>query len=160
MIRVGIGYDAHRFAEGIPLILGGVEIPWPKGLAAHSDGDVVIHAIIDSILGAAALGDIGIHFPDSDPGYKGISSLLLLDEVREKITRVGYRVCNVDCTVVAQRPKISPHAPMMRKKISDALSVEEGRINVKATTTEHMGFTGREEGIACYAICCIESLLS
>jgi len=156
MYRVGFGYDAHRLVDGAPLVLGGVGIPWPKGLEAHSDGDVVIHAIMDAILGAAALGDIGKHFPDTDPGYKGCSSLLLLAEVRNKACLEGYRVNNCDCTVVAQRPKIAPYAHEMSQKISEALGVDENRVNVKATTTEHMGFTGREEGIACYAICSLE----
>ena len=156
-MRVGIGYDAHKLADGVPLVLGGVEIPWPRGLEAHSDGDVVLHAIMDAILGAAALGDIGAHFPDKDPIYKGISSLCLLAEVSNKAGREGYRVNNVDCTVVAQRPRIQPHTQAMRTKISAALGVTEERVNVKATTTEHMGFTGREEGIACFAVCSLET---
>jgi 2-C-methyl-D-erythritol 2,4-cyclodiphosphate synthase len=158
MHRIGFGYDAHQLVEGLPLVLGGVGIAWPKGLKAHSDGDVVIHAIMDAILGAAALGDIGVHFPDSDPRYKGCSSLVLLERVREKARLEGYRVNNVDCTVVAQRPQILPHACEMGQKISEALGVEADRISVKATTTEYMGFTGREEGIACYAICSLERI--
>ena len=155
-MRFGFGFDAHKLADGIPLILGGVNVPWHKGLQAHSDGDVLVHAVMDAILGAAALGDIGCHFPDTDSLYKGCSSLRLLEEVRDKVCCMGYRIINVDCTVVAQRPKISPHAMHMRKNISETLCVEEDRINVKATTTEHMGFTGREEGIACFAVCSLE----
>ena len=158
MVRIGFGYDAHPLVEGAPLFLGGVRLPWPKGLAGHSDGDVMLHAIMDALLGAACLGDIGAHFPDTDDKYKGCSSMLLLSEVREKINRAGYRVNNVDCTLVAQRPKILPYAPEMRSRISRALGIAAGQVNVKATTTEHMGFTGREEGIACYAVCTLLQL--
>ena len=155
MLRIGFGYDAHQLAEGIPLLLGGVELPWPKGLAAHSDGDVVIHAIIDALLGAACLGDIGVHFPDTDPRYKGCSSLLLLSETGKTIAEAGYAVNNVDCTLVAQQPKIRPHVPAMQEAIGRALGTAPGKVSVKATTTEHMGFAGREEGMACYAVCTI-----
>lgn len=158
MIRIGFGYDAHRLAEGAPLVLGGIGIPWPKGLTSHTDGDVVIHALMDALLGAACLGDIGGHFPDGDPQYRGCSSVLLLSRVREKLRLAGYEVNNADCTIVAQRPKIAPYIPLMREKISQALGVEPDRISVKATTTELMGFTGREEGMACYAVCTIAPL--
>jgi 2-C-methyl-D-erythritol 2,4-cyclodiphosphate synthase len=156
MFRTGFGYDAHPLSEGTPLILGGVSVPWPKGLSSHSDGDVILHAIMDSLLGAASLGDIGSHFPDTDPLYKGCSSLLLLSEVRDKVDRAGYEVNHVDCTLVAQRPKVMPHIPAMRDNISHALGVTPDQISVKATTTEHMGFTGREEGMACYAVCTLQ----
>ena len=155
MLRVGFGYDAHRLKEGLPLTIGGVGLPWTKGLESHSDGDVMLHAVMDALLGAAGLGDIGVHFPDSDPQYKGCSSLLLLSQVREKLGEAGYNVNNVDCTLVAQRPKIVSDIPAMRDNISRALAVDRDRVSVKATTTEHMGFTGREEGIACYAVCTI-----
>ena len=153
MIRVGFGYDAHPLKEGRPLILGGVDIPWTQGLDGHSDGDVMLHAIIDAILGAASLGDIGSHFPDTDPAYRGCSSLLLLSVIQEKISRLGYGVHHLDCTLVAQRPRIRPHVPEMRERISQALMIETDQVSVKATTTEQMGFTGREEGMACYAVC-------
>lgn len=155
MLRVGFGYDAHRLKEGLPLTIGGVGLPWTKGLESHSDGDVMLHAVMDALLGAAGLGDIGVHFPDSDPQYKGCSSLLLLSQVREKLGEAGYNVNNVDCTLVAQRPKIVSDIPAMRDNISRALAVDRDRVSVKATTTEHMGFTGREEGMACYAVCTI-----
>lgn len=151
--RIGFGYDAHQLAEGTPLVLGSVDIPWEKGLAGHSDGDVLLHAVMDALLGAACIGDIGVHFPDTDPQYKGCSSLLLLSEVKGKLDHAGYEVHNVDCTLVAQRPKIQPYIPAMRQKISRVLGVDEDQVSVKATTTEFMGFTGREEGMACYAIC-------
>jgi len=158
MIRIGFGYDAHRFADGIPLILGGLALPWPKGLASHSDGDVMLHAIMDALLGAACLGDIGYHFPDTDPQYKGRSSLALLSEVKEKLSRAGYGVNNIDCTLVAQRPKVQAHIAEMRERICQALGASPGQVNIKATTTEHMGFTGREEGMACYAVCTLLEL--
>ena len=152
MARIGFGYDAHPLAAGIPLVLGGVTLPFPRGLAGHSDGDVLLHAMIDALLGAACLGDIGVHFPDTDPQYKGCASTALLVDVRDKIRQAGFRVNNLDCTVVAQRPKLQPHIPAMRHNISEALGIGEDRVSVKATTTEHMGFTGREEGISCYAV--------
>ena len=153
MIRVGFGYDAHRLAEGKPLVLGGTAIDWAQGLEAHSDGDIILHAMMDALLGAACLGDIGLHFSDTDPRYEGCDSMLLVHAVKEKLRQEGYTVHNVDCTLVAQRPKIQPYIPEMRTKISDALDVALDQVNVKATTTEHMGFTGREEGMACYAVC-------
>ena len=155
MLRVGFGYDAHQLEEGLPLIVGGVELPWPKGLLGYSDGDVLLHAIIDALLGAACLGDIGLHFPVSDPRYKGCSSLWLLSETEKKIREKGYLVNNIDCTLVAQRPMISAYVPEMRDKISKSLVISEDQISVKATTADHLGFTGREEGMACYAVCTI-----
>jgi len=157
MIRTGFGYDVHPLTEGTPLILGGVHVPWPKGLSSYSDGDVLLHAIMDALLGAAGLGDIGTHFPDTDPMYRGHSSLLLLSEVKFKLQQAGFEVNNIDCTVVAQNPKIMPYVSEMREIISRTLGITPDLINVKATTTEHMGFTGREEGIACYAICTLVS---
>jgi len=153
MIRFGFGYDAHRFEKGKPLVLGGTPIPFEYGLEAHSDGDVILHAVMDALLGAVALGDIGSQFPDTDPKYERCSSLTLLCEVAGLLARAGYTVSNVDCTLVAQRPKIRPYVPDMRISISKALAVDVSRISVKGTTTEGMGFTGREEGIACYAVC-------
>ena len=155
VIRIGFGYDAHALAEGIPLVLGGVSVPYIKGLAGHSDGDVLLHAIMDALLGAACLGDIGVHFPDTDAEYKGCSSLMLLAQVKEKIKHAGYRVGNIDCTLVAQRPKIQAYIPEMRQSISETLGILADQVSVKATTTEHMGFTGREEGMACYAVSCL-----
>ena len=158
MVRIGFGYDAHQLMEGAPLILGGVALPWSKGLVSHSDGDVLLHAIMDSLLGAACLGDIGAHFPDTDPSYLGYSSLMLLSEVNKRINAAGYEVNNIDCTLVAQEPKIMPFTHEMRVKISHALGITPEQISVKATTTEHMGFTGREEGIACYAVCTLRAM--
>lgn len=160
MFRIGIGYDVHQLAAGVPLVVGGVSLPWPKGLAGHSDGDVMLHAIMDALLGAAALGDIGTHFPDKDPQYKGCSSRMLLARVSEKLTAAGYAVNNVDCTLVAQRPKVASHVPEMREKISQTLGISVDQVNVKATTTEHLGFAGREEGMACYAVCTLKPLSS
>jgi 2-C-methyl-D-erythritol 2,4-cyclodiphosphate synthase len=158
MFRMGFGYDAHQLKEGAPLILGGVELPWHKGPTSHSDGDVLLHAVMDALLGAACLGDIGMHFPDSDAAYMGCSSLSLLSQVKEKIHQAGYGVNNVDCTLVAQRPKIAPYVMAMREKIGQALDVKPDQVSVKATTTEHMGFAGREEGMACYAVCTLMPL--
>ena len=155
-MRVGHGYDVHRLTEGRKLVLGGVEIPYTLGLLGHSDADVLLHALIDSLLGAAALGDIGKLFPDSDPRYKDISSMLLLERAMEKICEKNYRVGNVDVTVLAQRPKLLPYIPQMRENIARALGVEVDRVNVKATTEEGLGFTGRGEGIACHAVCLLE----
>ena len=155
-IRVGHGYDVHKLVEGRKLILGGVEIPYEKGLLGHSDADVLLHAVMDALLGAAALGDIGRHFPDTDPAYKGIDSRKLLREVAEKIDAAGYRVENIDVTVIAQRPKLKDHIAQMEANIASALNVEPGRINVKATTEEHLGFTGSGEGMACHAVCILE----
>lgn len=152
-MRVGMGYDVHKLTEGRKLILGGVDIPWEKGLLGHSDADVLIHAVMDALLGAAALGDIGKHFPDTDPAYKGISSFKLLVHVAELLRKQGYAVGNIDATVIAQKPKMAPHIPQMRKNMADALGIPESKINIKATTEEGLGFTGRGEGIASQAIC-------
>jgi len=150
--RSGIGIDAHAFAKGRRLVLGGVEIPSSLGLAGHSDADVLIHAIVDALLGAAAMGDIGRHFPDNDPKYKDISSLLLLGETRNILAGDRWSVSNVDATVVAQQPRLADHISAMRQRIAETLGVEITRVSVKATTTEKMGFTGREEGIAAIAV--------
>jgi 2-C-methyl-D-erythritol 2,4-cyclodiphosphate synthase len=152
MMRSGIGYDVHRFSPGRRLILGGVEIPHAMGLLGHSDADVLLHAIADAILGAAALGDIGLYFPPSDPAYRDADSLLLLKEVARLISEAGFRVGNVDATVIAEAPKILPHSAAMRTHIADALAIEPGAVSVKATTNEGMGFVGREEGVAAIAI--------
>lgn len=154
-MRVGIGYDVHRLIEGRPLIIGGVKVPYKLGLDGHSDADVLIHAIMDALLGAAALGDIGRHFSDNDDRYKGIDSLKLLHEVKEKLSAQGYVVNNVDAVVVAQAPKMSPHMDDMQQIIAKTLGVDTNVINVKATTTEHLGFAGRGEGIGAYAVCTI-----
>ena len=151
-IRVGIGYDVHAFAEGRPLILGGVEIPYDRGLLGHSDADVLIHALMDAMLGALALGDIGAHFPDHDPRYSGISSLLLLERVFELIKDRGYVVENIDSIVIAERPKLAPFIPQIRYNLARALNIELDQVSVKATTTERLGFEGRGEGIAAQAI--------
>ena len=152
-MRVGMGYDVHKLTEGRKLILGGVDIPWEKGLLGHSDADVLIHAVMDALLGAAALGDIGKHFPDTDPAYKGISSIKLLVHVAELLRKQEYAVGNIDATVIAQKPKMAPHIPQMRKNMADALGIPESKINIQATTEEGLGFTGRGEGIASQAIC-------
>ena len=154
-MRVGLGYDVHKLVEGRDLILGGVNIPYEKGLLGHSDADVLVHALMDAMLGAAALGDIGRHFPDTDQKYKGISSMFLLDEVAKLIAANGYSIGNVDVTVIAQAPKISPHVEEMRDNIAKVLKLEKSRINIKGTTTEKLGFTGRKEGIAAEAVCSI-----
>jgi 2-C-methyl-D-erythritol 2,4-cyclodiphosphate synthase len=146
----------HRLVEGRDLILGGVKIPHELGLLGHSDADVLLHAVSDALLGAAGLGDIGKHFPDTDPQYKGADSLKLLQIVGQKVTEAGYRVSNIDVTMVAQRPKLRPHIETMERNIASALGIEVSRINVKATTEEHLGFTGREEGMACHAVCLLE----
>jgi len=151
-MRIGHGYDVHAFKEGCRLVLGGVEIAHPKGLAAHSDGDVLIHALCDALLGAAALGDIGRHFPDNDPTYAGIDSRVLLRRVVALIMERGLRVGNVDVTVVAQAPRLGPHIEAMRVNLATDLQVDVDRVNVKATTTERLGFAGREEGIAAHAV--------
>lgn len=150
--RIGHGYDVHKLVDGRKLILGGVEIPHETGLLGHSDADVVLHALMDALLGAAALGDIGKHFPDTDDAYKGISSLELLGRVKELLEKDGYSLANADMTVIAQAPKLAPHIPAMRSNIAKTLGVPEGCINVKATTEEHLGFTGRKEGIAAHAV--------
>lgn len=151
-MRIGMGYDVHRLAEGRKLILGGAEIPWEKGLLGHSDADVLVHAVMDALLGAAALGDIGQHFPDTDPAYEGADSLQLLRKVGEILAEAGYRVGNVDATVIAQRPKLAPYREQMRKNIAEALGAEVSQVSVKATTEEGLGFTGAGEGIAAQAI--------
>ena len=153
--RTGMGYDVHAFAENRKLILGGVNIPHDRGLLGHSDADVLIHAVMDALLGAAALGDIGKHFPDTDPRYKGISSLLLLGHVSELLSSHGWTIVNIDATVIAQRPKIAPHIPQMKKFMAEVLKISESQINIKGTTTERLGFTGREEGIASQAVASI-----
>ncbi len=151
-MRVGIGYDVHPLQAGRPLILGGVEISFPQGLSGHSDADVLSHAIMDALLGAAAQGDLGRHFPPDDPRYRGISSLLLLQEVACLLTKVNYTVQNIDSIIVAQKPRLSPYLQTMRQKIAAALALEEDLVSVKATTTEKLGFTGEGKGIAAYAI--------
>ncbi len=153
--RTGMGYDVHAFAENRKLILGGVNIPHDRGLLGHSDADVLIHAVMDALLGAAALGDIGKHFPDTDLRYKGISSLLLLGHVSELLSSHGWTIVNIDVTVIAQRPKIAPHIPQMKKIMAEVLKISESQINIKGTTTERLGFTGREEGIASQAVASI-----
>ena len=151
-IRVGHAYDVHSFAEGRKLILGGVEIPYELGLLGHSDADVLIHALMDAMLGAAGLGDIGKHFPDTDDKYKGISSMLLLKEVKKLVEKEGYSLSNADITIVAQKPKLAPYIDQMKKNIALALCTDVSDINVKATTEEHLGFTGRLEGISSHAV--------
>jgi 2-C-methyl-D-erythritol 2,4-cyclodiphosphate synthase len=155
-MRVGIGYDAHKITTGRPLILGGVGIPFDKGLEGWSDADVLLHAIMDALLGAAALGDIGSHFPPDDPAYKGISSITLLDRVGGLLKAQGWRVGNIDATIVAERPLLQPFIAQMKQNISRALSISESQVGIKATTNEGMGFTGREEGIAAYAVALVE----
>jgi 2-C-methyl-D-erythritol 2,4-cyclodiphosphate synthase len=156
--RIGIGYDIHPLREGSPLILGGVEIPFYRGLEGYSDADVLLHAIMDALLGAAALGDIGSHFPPGVPRYKGISSLLLLKEVSLLLKEAGYGVSNIDSIIVAQSPRLSPYIPAMRQNIAAALNVEESLISVKATTTEKLGFIGQEEGMAAYAVAMLTTI--
>jgi len=151
-MRIGQGYDAHKFKKGGRLVLGGVEVPYEKGMEAHSDGDVVIHALCDALLGAMALGDIGKHFPDTDDSYKGIDSRLLLKEVMNKIRQGGMKLGNADITIIAQEPKLAPHIQAMCKILADDMSTAINNVSVKATTTEKMGFTGREEGIAVTAV--------
>lgn len=157
-MRIGHGYDVHRLAEGRNLILGGVKIPYEKGLDGHSDADVLYHAVSDALLGAAGLGDIGLHFPDTDPAYKGADSGKLLTIVGEKIREKGYRVENIDVTMIAQRPKLRPHIPQMQCNIAACLGIDADRVNVKATTEEHLGFTGDGSGMACHAVCLLESV--
>lgn len=157
-MRVGIGYDVHRLVEGRKLILGGVEIPHTLGLLGHSDADVLVHAVMDALLGAAALGDIGQHFPDTDPAYEGADSLLLLAHVGGLLAGEGYAVENIDATVIAQKPKLAPHIQKMRENIADTLHLELSQVNVKATTEERLGFTGREEGISAQAVCALTGL--
>lgn len=156
-MRIGQGIDAHAFRPGGRLVLGGVRIPHEQGLEAHSDGDVVLHALCDALLGAAALGDIGRHFPPDDPAYAGIDSRILLRKVVELVGREGLQIGNADITVVAQAPRLAPYIDAMRAHIADDLQLDRSRINVKATTTEHMGFTGRGEGIAAFAVILLEA---
>ena len=152
-MRIGMGYDVHKLVEGRKLILGGVEIPYEKGLLGHSDADVLLHAIMDALLGAAALGDIGKHFPDTDPAYKGISSIRLLEHVADLLEEHQFLIENIDATIIAQRPKMRPYIDTMRENIAKALKIESDQINVKATTEEGLGFTGTGEGISSQAIC-------
>jgi len=156
MIRIGHGYDVHAFSDNRKCIIGGVEIPYEKGLLGHSDADVLLHAISDSLLGAAALGDIGKHFPDTDPEFKGADSLVLLEKVNELLQQKGYKVVNVDATVIAQAPKLAPYIIEMRENIAKALKTDVDFISVKATTEEKLGFTGRKEGISAHSVCLIE----
>ena len=156
-LRIGQGYDVHRLVEGRKLILGGVDIPWERGLLGHSDADVLTHAVMDALLGAAALGDIGKAFPDSDPALEGVDSLLLLDQVMEMLREKGWQVVNVDATVVAQRPKLSPHIPQMRANLAAHMGVALDRVNVKATTEEKLGFTGDSSGMAAQAVALLEA---
>ena len=156
MIRIGHGYDVHRFCDGDLIVIGGAKIPYEKKLLAHSDGDVLLHAISDALLGAAALGDIGYHFPDTDEAYKNIDSLILLKRVNDLLKDNGYTVCNIDSTIVAQAPKMAPYIDLMRQNIADALEISKSCVNVKATTEEKLGFTGQELGIASHAVCLIE----
>jgi 2-C-methyl-D-erythritol 2,4-cyclodiphosphate synthase len=155
-MRVGQGYDVHALVAGRKLVMGGVEIPHGKGLAGHSDADVLLHAICDALLGAASMGDIGVHFPDSEPGYKDSSSRILLKEVGKKLSAQGYRIVNIDCTIVAQAPRMAPHIAKMIGNIAADLGLEPAAVSVKATTTEKLGAIGREEGIAAQAIALIE----
>ena len=157
MLRIGHGYDVHAFADDRKCIIGGVEIPYEKGLLGHSDADVLLHAISDSLLGAAALGDIGKHFTDTDPQYKGADSIVLLENVVSLISSKGYTVNNIDATVIAQAPKMAPYIQQMRQNIANALKVDLDFVNVKATTEEKLGFTGRKEGISAHCVCLIES---
>lgn len=155
-MRVGIGYDVHPLGQGRKLVLGGVEIPFDKGLIGWSDGDALTHAVIDALLGAAALGDIGRHFPPGDPQYKGISSLVLLNKIKGELAENGWRVANVDAVIVAEKPKMMDFIERMRRQLSETLGINISQVGVKATTSEHMGFTGRGEGIAAYAVALLE----
>ncbi len=155
-MRIGHGYDVHRLVEGRKLILGGVEIPWEKGLDGHSDADVLTHAIMDALLGAAAMGDIGKLFPDTDDRFLGICSMELLTEVGSRLRAAGYAVGNIDANVIAQRPKLAPYIDAMRKEIAERLQIDVSRVSVKATTEEHLGFTGSGDGIAAHAVCLLE----
>ena len=157
-IRVGHGYDVHKLTEGRKLIIGGVDIPHEKGLLGHSDADVLLHAIADALLGGAALGDIGQHFPDNDSTYKGIDSKILLKHVCELLTNKGYSIGNIDSIIVAQHPKLMPHIPAMRQALANVMDIDISQISIKATTTEHLGFEGREEGISAQAVALIESI--
>ena len=158
-MRIGLGYDVHRLTEGRDLILGGVKIPYEKGLLGHSDADVIVHAIMDALLGAAALGDIGQHFPDTDPQYEGISSIKLLEHVGRLLEEHNYVIENIDATIIAQRPKMMPHLAQMRENVARALQSETNQVNIKATTEEGLGFTGSGEGISAQAICLLLPLM-
>ena len=155
-MRIGMGYDVHKLVEGRPLILGGVTIPYEKGLLGHSDADCLVHAIMDSLLGAVALGDIGRHFPDTDERFKGADSMVLMEHVRDMIYEAGYSVGNIDATIIAQRPKMAPYIEEMRSKIAETLRIDKDRVNIKATTEEGMGFTGEGLGISCQSIALLE----
>ena len=155
-MRIGHGYDVHRLVEGRDLILGGVKIPYELGLLGHSDADVLLHAVSDALLGAAGMGDIGKHFPDTDPAYKGADSLKLLQIVGEKVTLAGYRISNIDVTMIAQKPKLRPYIQQMEQNIAAALGLDADRVNVKATTEERLGFTGEGLGMSCHAVCLLE----
>ena len=155
-MRIGHGYDVHKLVEGRDLIIGGVKIEHTLGLLGHSDADVLLHAVSDALLGAAGLGDIGKHFPDTDPQYKGADSLKLLQIVAQRVQEAGYRVSNIDVTMIAQRPKLRPHIAQMEENIASAVGVDVSRVNVKATTEERLGFTGEELGMACHAVCLLE----
>lgn len=159
-MRIGMGYDVHKLVENRDLILGGVKIPYEKGLLGHSDADVLLHAIMDALLGAAALGDIGKHFPDTDPAYKGASSMELLKQVGALIEQKLYVVGNIDATIIAQRPKMAPHIEKMRENVAEALGIEKDQINIKATTEEGLGFTGSGEGISSQAIAALETIVN
>jgi len=158
-MRVGFGYDVHKLVTGRKLILGGVEIPHEKGLLGHSDADVLIHAIMDSLLGSAGMGDIGIHFPDNDESYKGISSMKLLEMVAEKMSNKGYIISNIDSTIVAQEPKLAGYIPEMVSNIANMLKIDNEQVNIKATTSEGLGFEGNKEGISAYAVACVIKIL-
>ena len=155
-MRIGHGYDVHKLVEGRDLILGGVKIEYEKGLLGHSDADVLLHAVSDALLGAAGLGDIGKHFPDTDPKYKGADSLVLLQVVAQRVKEAGYRVSNIDVTMIAQKPKLKDHIPQMVLNIAGAVGIASDRVNVKATTEEKLGFTGTGEGMSCHAVCLLE----
>lgn len=155
-MRIGHGYDVHRLVEGRDLILGGVKMEYELGLLGHSDADVLLHAVSDALLGAAGLGDIGKHFPDTDPQYKGADSLMLLKVVAERVREAGYSVSNIDVTMITQKPKLRPHIPQMEQNIAAAVGIDVSRVNVKATTEERLGFTGNMEGMSCHAVCLLE----
>lgn len=157
-MRIGHGYDVHKLIEGRKLILGGIEVPHTLGLLGHSDADVLTHAVMDALLGAAALGDIGQHFPDNDDRYLGADSTVLLGHVMELIREKGYRVGNVDATIIAQKPKLMPYLPLMRIKLADVMEIQEDQLNLKATTEEQLGFTGRQEGISAHCVCLLEEM--
>ena len=159
-MRVGMGYDVHRLTENRDLILGGVKIPYEKGLLGHSDADVLLHAIMDALLGAAAMGDIGKHFPDTDPAYEGASSMKLLEHVGKLLEEENYQIINIDATIIAQRPKMAPHIPQMVENVARVLKLEKNQVNIKATTEEGLGFTGTGEGISSQAICALMPITS